>query len=339
MALVAGVLAVMGWAILSAASQDGPMATQQADEAQGSRSERDGDNAPTPGSAQDRHTDQGAEHEQAPSTPREILWSGSFEGDDWTESFGVVEESRTYADVVSEGPDDREDLLRITFGGQGDRWGIDYRMSLDELGLPGRNAVELSYDAYFAPDFEFIGDGKFGGLAGIAEGVDPLEVSSGGSMDEGSFSARAMWKADRGVVGYLYVLRADGRDVADPDNYGFGIQVPFVAADGSTAEVLSTGVWHRITHRVALNTPGEANGIYQLEIDGHRGIDLDDVEFRGVSATQLFVNQIMSSWFFGGGADQFPTRPSTAYTADWTLSIADDLLQRDDGEPGGHRDR
>ncbi len=284
-----------------------------ADRRTGDRTDGDTGGAPPGDAAGDR-----------PSTA--VLWSGTFDADDWPQHFGVVAESRTFAEAVDVGPDGREDVLRIDFGGAGERWGIDYRSSLDDLDLPALNAVEFGYDAYFASGFEFIGDGKFGGLAGISDGLDPLDTSSGGDFNDQSFSARAMWQRDRGVVGYLYVARADGLAIDDDDNFGFGIQVPFVADDGATAGIVSTGVWHRITHRVVMNTPGEADGVYQLAIDGHRGIDLHDVEFRTGAADDLAVNQLMSTWFFGGGPDQFPTRENTAYTANWTLAIPEDLL-------------
>jgi hypothetical protein len=140
---------------------------------------------------------------------------------------------------------------RTTSGG-----GIDYRHDLSDLGLPGLEAARFAYDVYFPEDFEFVGDGKFGGLGGITDGLEPLETSAGGTYDERSFSVRAMWKEDRGVVMYLYARQAAGRDFDDPEHFGYGIPERFVGPDGRTEDILTPGRWHRVEHRVTLNTPG-----------------------------------------------------------------------------------
>jgi hypothetical protein len=253
-----------------------------------------------------------------------VVWSGDFGAAGWQDRFGVVVESRTNTEVVAEGPDGRDDVLRIEFGEDDERWGMDYRHAFDELGLPELDAVNFAYDVYFSPDFEFIGDGKIGGISGIEDDVDPLETASGGNYDERSFSARAMWKEDRGVVMYLYARGASGRDFRDPEHFGFGIAEPFVGPGGRTSEIFTPGTWHRIEHRIVLNTPGETDGVYQLYVDGHRGVDLDDVEYRTEDHPDLRINQLMSTWFFGGGSDEFPTRRNTAFTDDWVLSVPED---------------
>jgi hypothetical protein len=252
----------------------------------------------------------------------EVLWVGDFGGDQpWQESFGVAAASRENAQVVDEGPDGRQDVLEISFGDTDDvRWGIDYRLSFAALGLEEREAVRFSYDVYFAEDFEFIGDGKLGGLAGLTDELDPLETSSGGDYDERSFSVRAMWKEDRGVVMYLYARHANGRDFHDPAHFGYGIPVRFQDADGAESGIFTPGTWHRVEHRVRLNTPGQNDGAYELWIDGHRGVHVDDVQYRTEAHPELRINQVIATWFFGGGQDQFPTRRNVAYTDDWMLT-------------------
>ncbi|WP_432491937.1 polysaccharide lyase [Kineococcus gypseus] len=265
-----------------------------------------------------------AEDRPAPGDdgPR-VLWSGSFDpapGSTWEEESGVVVASRTSAEVVEEGPEGRRDVLRVTFGEDGSRWGADYRHSFDALGVGPREEVRFGYDVYFPEDFEFRGDGKFGGLAGIDEGVEPLETSSGGSYDEGSFSVRAMWREDRSVVMYLYARHGDGKDFEDPANYGYGIVESFENPDGSTAGAIEPGRWHRVEHRVRMNTPGRDDGVYEMWIDGHRGVSVTDVQYRTAAHPDLRVNQIFSAWFFGGDSSQYPTRVSELYTDDWALT-------------------
>jgi hypothetical protein len=237
----------------------------------------------------------------------------------WEERSGVVVASRTGAEVVEEGPEGREGVLEVPFE-SGSRWGIDYRHSFEALGIEPREEVRYAYDVYFPEDFEFLGDGKFGGLAGTTEGLDPLETSSGGDYDERSFSVRAMWREDRSVVMYLYARHGAGRDIDDPDNFGFGITVPFTKPDGSTDDVIVPGTWQRVEHRVTLNTPGEDDGTYEMWIDGHRGVQVTDVQYRTEEYPDIRVDQVFTAWFFGGGADQFPTRENVAWTDEWVLS-------------------
>lgn len=251
----------------------------------------------------------------------DVLWSGTFASRyGWKDDFGVVVTSRDNAEVVAEGPGDRRDVLRVTFGEDGSRWGMDLRHSFAAMGVEPREEVYFSYDVYFPADFEFVGDGKMGGLAGIAEGLDPLEASSGGDYDESSFSVRAMWKKDRGVVMYLYARHADGRDFDHPDNYGYGISKRFVKGDGNESDVFKPGSWHRVEHHVSLNTPGHNDGVYEMWVDGHRGISLNDVQYRTEAVPDLTINQLFSAWFFGGSSDQYPSRRNVAYTDNWALT-------------------
>jgi hypothetical protein len=277
------------------------------------------------------------EPESAPSEP-DVLWTGDFDSSDWEEHFGVVESGTTNTQVLEEGPDGRDNVLEISFGEDGERWGMDYRHAFDELAIPELEVVHFSYDVYFPWGFEFIGDGKLGGLAGLADGVDPFDVSSGGNYDERSFSVRAMWKEDRGVVMYLYARQAAGRDFWDPQHYGFGIAESFVGPDGGTSDIFTPGQWHRIEHRVQMNTPGVPDGVYELWVDGHRGVHIEDVEYRTADQPDLRVNHLMSTWFFGGGSDQFPTRRNQAYTDNWVLAVPDDrTISYTASDPGESR--
>ncbi len=138
-----------------------------------------------------------------------------------------------------------------------------------------------------------------------------------------------MWREDRGVVMYLYAARADGRDFDDPQHYGFGITERFVKPDGSQEDVFRPDTWHRVEHRVNPNTPGQDDGVYELWIDGHRGVEVTDVRYRTAEHPDLQITHLFSAWFFGGGPDQSPTRPNRAFTDDWVLS--DSRLGADGG--------
>lgn len=253
--------------------------------------------------------------------PTVVLWSTDFSpAETWRQDAGVVAASNVDARVQAAAPDNRTDALEMTFGRDGSRWGMDVRSSFEALGLERRDQVWFSYDVWFEEGFEFRGDGKLGGLAGAVPGLDPFAVSSGGSFDERSFSVRAVWTRDRGLVMYLYAPHAAGKEISDRQNYGFAIVEPFRDAQGDTTGVLQTGRWHRVEHHVRLNTPGRRDGTYELWLDGHRGIALDDVEYRAAGRDDLLIDQLFMSWFFGGPQEDFPSRRSTAWTDDWVLS-------------------
>lgn len=272
---------------------------------------------------------------RAPDPSAATLWAGDFDGDgdgDWRERFGVVHErdEPVSGPSVVPAPGRPGEALRITFGEDGSRWGMDVRSSFSALGLPEVEEACLAYDVWFADDFQFIGDGKMGGLAGTSGGMEPYEASSGGEFDDRSFSVRAMWQEDRGVTMYLYAHHGAGRDLDDPFHGGFGIHTRFEKADGTEAGVLRTETWHRIRHCVTLNTPGEDDGVYELWVDGHRGVVVDDIRFRDADHPDLRINQVMAAFFFGGGTDEYPTRTNVLYTDDWQLS---ELPRRPGGGP------
>lgn len=251
----------------------------------------------------------------------DVLWSSDFSPSaGWQQDAGVVAASNVDAQARRSAPGGRTGALEITFGRDGSRWGMDVRSSFDELGLDRRDDVWFGYDVWFDDGFEFRGDGKLGGLAGAVPGLDPFDVSAGGEYDDRSFSVRAVWTQDRGLHMYLYAAYGAGKEISDSENFGFAIVEPFRDAGGATAGVLETGRWHRIEHRVRLNTPGERDGIYELWLDGHRGVSVQDVQYRRAGREDVRLDQLFMSWFFGGGSEQYPTRRSTAWTDAWVVS-------------------
>lgn len=249
-----------------------------------------------------------------------LLWKSTLgDAGGWDESTNQSATGPHNARVTT-GPCSTNGALQILFGEQGSRWGLDQRHSFQRLGVAPRDNVYFSYDVYFSEEFEFKGDGKMGGLGGIVPGGNPFAISSGGRYDARSFSARATWKRDRGLEAYLYVREADGRVIYGDGAGGYGLGERFVGPSGQTEDLLIPGTWHRIEHRVVLNTPGRADGGYELWLNGHRGVRLSDVEYRSREYPELQVSHLLSSWFFGGDASQYPTRISSAFTRNWALT-------------------
>src|SRR5690606_32845406 len=128
---------------------------------------------------------------------------------------------------------------------------------------------------------DFVRGGKLPGLVG---GSAP----TGGERATGlnGFSARLMWRPGGAAVQYVYY----------PDQTGtWGDDLPY-ALGGQRA--FSPGRWHRVEHRVRLNTPGQRDGRLQAWFDGELALDAGELRFR--DALGVRIDQAYFSTFFGG---------------------------------------
>lgn len=138
-----------------------------------------------------------------------------------------------------------------------------------------------SYYVRFGSDFDFVKGGKLPGLAGGA-------ANAGGSKPTGAdgWSARMMWRRGGKVVQYVY----------HPDQpASFGEDFEW---DHGGQRSFHPGRWHRVEHRIAINSPGRNDGIVQGWFDGALALDRRDVRFRDVNAFAIDV--FAFSTFFGG---------------------------------------
>lgn len=152
-------------------------------------------------------------------------------------------------------------------------------------------AYEDLYCAYwlkFSDGFAFVKGGKIPGFAGGA-------ANTGGDKPNGSdgFSARMMWRGSGKVVQYLY-------HPDQPTTYGEDLDW---ALGGQ--RIFEPGSWHRVEHRVVMNTPGMSDGLVQAWFDGKLALDHQGVRFRDVSdfAIDIFY---FSTFFGGSGASWAP---------------------------------
>jgi hypothetical protein len=175
---------------------------------------------------------------------------------------------------TSDGGDGRFLRVRYPKGGVGPKeGGVQFLVPL------GRRYQDLycAYRVRFAAGFDFVKGGKLPGLAGGAH-------NSGGHKPNGidGFSARMMWRSGGSLVQYLY----------HPDQQGdYGEDLPW-------GRRVSSGRWYVVEHRLAMNTPGQRDGIVQGWLDGQLVLDRRDVRFRDVET--LAVDVLFFSTFFGG---------------------------------------
>jgi len=167
--------------------------------------------------------------------------------------------------------------------------------------LPGNHdELHCAYRVRFASGFSFVRGGKLPGLVG---GSRP----TGGKPRDDGFSARLMWRPGGAAVQYVYYPH---------QSQTYGVDLPYLLA-GSPAR-FQPGVWHRVEHRVVMNTPGQANGVLQAWIDGQLALDLHDRVWR--LDDSIHVDALYFSTFFGGND------PSWGAARDETVDFDDFIV-------------
>jgi hypothetical protein len=168
--------------------------------------------------------------------------------------------------------------------------------------LPGgHDELYCSYRVRFAPGFDFVRGGKLPGLVG---GSHP----TGGRPADDGFSARLMWRTGGAVVQYVYYPH---------QSTTYGVDRPYLSSTGGPAR-FQPGVWHRVEHRLVMNTPGQANGVLQAWIDGQLALDERDRVWR--LDTTVHIDALYFSTFFGGND------PSWGAARDETVDFDDFVI-------------
>lgn len=173
--------------------------------------------------------------------------------------------------------DQADKVLRVLYpdgeygaGGSGTQWQRTTRPM---------EAAYVRYSVRFVDDFDFARGGKLPGLAGG-------EANTGGRMPTGTdgWSARMMWREEGCAVFYLYHPDQPGEFGEDID-WG----VPF-----------EPDRWHAVEHLIAMNEPGQNDGVMLGWFDGQLVSDRRDIRFRDVDA--LAIDVLYFSTFFGGNS-------------------------------------
>ena len=157
------------------------------------------------------------------------------------------------------------------------QFGMELPKSYDEL--------YLSYDIKFADDFDFVIGGKLPGLCGANSDSALTEgCNTGGGKPSGfdGWSARSMWRVDGALENYIYHA---GQQNFWADSLLWNVRA-------------QRGNWHRIQHRVVLNTVGASDGIIEAWFDGQKVLSNNQLEFRKTES--VGINLFYFSTFFGG---------------------------------------
>ncbi|TFY64214.1 hypothetical protein EVJ58_g2772 [Rhodofomes roseus] len=146
------------------------------------------------------------------------------------------------------------------------------------LDLAGSRGVALEYSVFFPIDFDWVQGGKLPGIYGGKVGC------SGGDAAVTCFSTRLMWRA--GGAGELYLYAPKDKQTkalcsTPPQSVcdaAYGLSV------GRGSFYFAAGNWTRVRQTVILNTPGEQDGGFLLEVNGKPVIDRSDVFYRDAVA-------------------------------------------------------
>ncbi|KAJ4475583.1 polysaccharide lyase family 14 protein [Lentinula aciculospora] len=175
------------------------------------------------------------------------------------------------------------------------------------LDLTDARSVTLEYSVFFPQDFDWVLGGKLPGLYGGRQGC------SGGDAALDCFSTRLMWrKYGQGEL-YLYAPKDKQTDSLcnNPQSVcdaAYGLSV------GRGSFVFAPGNWTKVRQTVILNTPGQQDGCFTLDVNGNRVINRNDVYYRGnplspsgslSSAKSDNGSKKMGSTFFGGHEKQY----------------------------------
>ena len=159
-------------------------------------------------------------------------------------------------------------------------------------GLPGKEVI-VSFDAFFAPGWNFSRGGKLAGFH-IGHG----EASGYRHSDTGA-SHRLMWQAKGGAISYVYP--PSNLPQVDPKLKAEGHGVGYFQ-DVFPAGTLKVGKWHTIEIGVKLNSFDDngkpcADGKGWLSIDG---TSAKLANIRWARAPNLLISSFDFGTFFGG---------------------------------------
>ncbi|QFR39071.1 hypothetical protein A9Q91_02445 [Candidatus Gracilibacteria bacterium 28_42_T64] len=137
--------------------------------------------------------------------------------------------------------------------------------------------AKLTYKVKFDTDFDFVKGGKLPGFCGG-------DCSRGGLDTDNGFSTRFMWRTNGYLEVYAYLATKKG-------TYGKSL--------GRGMITMVPDKYYEISQEIVLNTPGKANGVLIVSVDGEEVYRNTELIFRKNSS--LGIDSLLFSTFFGGG--------------------------------------
>lgn len=155
---------------------------------------------------------------------------------------------------------------------------------------------EQAYFRYYmklAPGANISGGGKLPGFGGTynkagwgGRGNDGFDGwSARGAFFETIENADSPWAGHMPIGSYLYEANSNSK---------YGSILPW----GHPLSTIKPGRWYSIEQRLKLNTPGEADGILEVWIDGVKILSKANLMFR--KTAELKIEKIWFNFYFGG---------------------------------------
>lgn len=171
------------------------------------------------------------------------------------------------------------------------------------LRLPaGREDIYASYWVKFDEQFDFVKEGKVGGLCGGA-------CNSGGLKPNGrdGFEAIVLWGENGAVNQYVY-HPDQATEYGDVFQWNWGGQRYF-----------KPGEWHHLEMRVVMNTPGHRDGFVIGWFDGQPALYAQGLRFRDTPTLQ--IDGFYFQTHFGGCCKEWePKKDEYIYYDDVVVS-------------------
>lgn len=277
----------------------------------GPDADADADVEPDADADTDADTDADADADVDPDVPGpiEVFFAETFEGWDTADlaSDAITARWQTAA------PNWRAGQAIVDAGGEhGEVWqcsvaaGENY--GFERFLLLGEPFEELwfSSDLYVDPEFEHISAaGYYSGkmLFGFMGGGQIVggEWSEDLSPDGNAWWVHGVWGSSGNLMPYIYDQLEPGRAIGEEGN----IPIP-------------RGYWVHITRRVRLNTPGVADGLFEVYADGVLAMQVTDITMRSAEQGVDYglIEGLRMSYFHGGSGPDFASPRDTYIRVD-----------------------
>ncbi|XP_064601303.1 uncharacterized protein LOC135467459 [Liolophura sinensis] len=237
-----------------------------------------------------------------------VLWSMTiFPSHDFVTDFKAI---RSYGeenmDLVDDPAGGHVKVMRVFYANGTRNPGHHPRGGAQFYSYPieQRTSVTLTYDVYFAKNFDFVKGGKLPGLMG-----GTTRTCSGGRDSEHCFTTRFMFRREGDGEVYFYAPQDQEPDFCERENVKCNFEKGHSMGRGTWR--FKTGVWQTISQHVHLNTLGVRDGFMKVWVDGHEVYESRHLLFRKYSEVE--ITGMFFSTFFGGSDSTWET-PHDTYT-------------------------
>lgn len=168
------------------------------------------------------------------------------------------------------------------------------------------DSAALDYEVYFPKGFQWRKGGKLPGLYGGNKQCSGSKVLPNG---KNCFSTRLMWRENGVGEVYMYLPFKENQDsFCKRCAYPVGKSCKSLSGAEYCAWSrgsfrFQAGSWNKIREVVKLNTPGKANGSFELYVNGKKVAAHSNVVFRTTSSMK--ISGMLFSTFFGGDSKSY----------------------------------